>query len=107
MKITDLIIDPKSIGHKMILVGVQPFYVYENGRRTESIKGYKYEVALADKGYDKIAVKIDGNQQMDVTPEYQEVSFENLEIFVYWLNGNYEVGARAMAIHIAKNKATA
>ena len=46
MTITDLIIDPKSLGNKLWLVDVVPVYEYKDNKRTENItcqykKAYK------------------------------------------------------------------
>ena len=50
MKITDLTIDPRSLGNKLWLVEVSPAYEYQNNRRTDTVLGYRYTVALAGKG---------------------------------------------------------
>ena len=50
MKITDLIIDPRSLGSKLWLVEVSPAYEYKDNRRTDSITGYRYSIALPGKG---------------------------------------------------------
>ena len=65
MKITDLIIDSKSLGSKLWLVEVSPAYEYQNNRRTDTVLGYRYTVALPDKCLDKINVRIDGEKRMD------------------------------------------
>ena len=66
MKITDLIIDPRSLGNKLWLVEVTPAYEYgKDGRRTDTITGYRYSVALPEKGLDKISVRIDGKPLME------------------------------------------
>ena len=39
MKITDLVIDPQSLGSKLWLVDVSPAYEYQNNRRTDTITG--------------------------------------------------------------------
>ena len=46
MKITDLIIDPRSLGSKFWLVDVSPAYEYRDNRRTDTVTGYRYAVAL-------------------------------------------------------------
>ena len=56
MKITDLIIDPKSLGEKLWLVEVTPAYEYRNNQRTENVTGYRYAVAMPDKGPDRKSV---------------------------------------------------
>ena len=60
MKITDLIIDPKSLGSKLWLVDVSPAYEYQNNRRTDTVLGYRYTVALPEKFLEKVNVRIDG-----------------------------------------------
>ena len=78
MKITDLIIDPKSLGSKLWLVEVSPAYEYQNNRRTDTVLGYRYTVALPDKCLDKIHVRIDGEKRMDNPDGYVEVRFDGL-----------------------------
>ena len=65
MKITDLMIDPRSLGDKLWLVDVSPAYEYKDNRRTDTILGYRYAVAMPEKGLDKINVRIDGKQLME------------------------------------------
>ncbi|MCI9414532.1 MAG: hypothetical protein HFJ79_05055 [Clostridiales bacterium] len=105
MKITDLIIDPKSLGNKFWLVDVSPAYEYKDGKRTDTVTGYRYAVALPEKGLEKINVKIDGKQLMDPPDGYAEVRFEGLEVFVYWSRGDYAVGAKATGISLVNHKA--
>lgn len=106
MKITDLIISPKSLGNKLWLVDVAPAYTYNNGVRTDVISGYRYSVALPEKGLEKINIRIDGAQLME-KPEsgYVEVTCTGLEVFIYWQNGQPQVGAKAAGIAIATGKA--
>ena len=98
MQITNLKLDANCIGKKMLLVDIMPCYVYENGQRTNKIEGYRYVVALPELGFDKLSVKIEGKQLIDKPDSYLEVSFEGLEIFVYWRAGIYDVGATAKGI---------
>lgn len=105
LKITDLIIDPKSLGEKLWLVGVSPAYEYRNGQRTDTILGYRYTVALPEKSLEKIDIRIDGQQQMETPDGYVEVRFDSLEVSIYWSRGDYHVGAQATGIHLANTKA--
>ena len=105
MKITDLIIDPRSLGSKLWLVEVSPAYEYQNNRRTDTVLGYRYTVALPDKCLDKINVRIDGEKRMDTPDGYVEVRFDGLEVFIYWSQGQPQVGARAAGIHLVNSKA--
>ena len=90
MKISDLIISPKSLGDKLWLVDVSPAYEYQNNRRTDTVLGYRYSVALPEKGLDKVDVRIDGQQQTEAPNGYVEVRFDGLEVFIYWSKGDYE-----------------
>lgn len=98
MKLSDLIIDPASLGKRFWLVDVIPSYAYQNGQRTDTVTGYRYTVALPDKGLDKINVRIDGDQQMDAPASFVEVRFDGLEPYLYWSGGEYQLGARAKGI---------
>lgn len=104
MTITDLIIDPKSLGNKLLLVDIAPVHEYRDNRRTENITGYRYTVAMPDNNLDKINVKIDGKQLIEKPDGYAEVHFTGLEVFIYWLNGQPNVGAKATGITLANNK---
>ena len=97
MKITDLQIDLKSLGNKLWLVEVAPAYAYQDNRRTDTVIGYRYIVALPERGLDKVSIRIDGAKRMDAPNDF--VKFENLEVFIYWSRGEYQLGARATNIH--------
>ena len=84
---------------------VSPAYEYQNNRRTDTILGYRYTVALPEKGLDKINVRIDGEKRMDTPDGYVEVRFDSLEVFIYWSQGQSQVGARAAGIHLVNPKA--
>lgn len=100
MKITDLIIDPRSLGSKLWLVDVSPAYEYQNDKRTGNVLGYRYAVALPEKGLEKINVRIDGDKRMEAPDGYTEVRFDGLEVFIYWSKGQPQVGAKATGIHL-------
>lgn len=104
MKITDLIIDPRSLGNKLWLVDIIPTYEYKDNKRTDNVTGYRYEVALPEKNLDKIGIKIDGKQLMEKPDGYAEISCEGLEVFIYWLGGQPQVGAKATGITLVKHK---
>ena len=105
MKITDLIISPASLGDKLWLVDVSPAYEYKDNKRTDTVLGYRYSVALPQKGLDKVDVRIDGQQQAEAPNGYVEVRFDNLEVSIYWSKGDYHVGAKATGIHLLNSKA--
>lgn len=96
LKLTDLVIDPKCLGNRFLLVGIEATYLYKNGEKTEIQNGYKYTVMLPEKKCEKLSVKIEGKQQ--IPDEYCEVEFEGLQIYIYWLSGRYRVAACATRI---------
>ena len=100
MKLSDLKIDPQSLGNKLLLVDIIPSYTYIDGKGTDTITGYRYTVVLTEKSYEKINVRIDGKQQLDVPDGYAEVIFQDLELYIYWQKGTYQVGARAKGIQL-------
>ena len=109
LRITDIIIDPRTLGSKLWLVDVQPTYNYVDGHRTDTITaGYRYIIALPEKGLEKISVRIDGEQKTDAPNGFVEVIFQNLELYIYWGAQNQpQVGARATDIQLvssARNK---
>lgn len=101
LKITDLVIDPSCLGKQMWLVDVLPTYVYANGQRTDTIAGYRYIVALPDKGLEKITVKIDGDQRISAPNGYVAVHFDDLVVRLSWYRGEYVVVGHATDIHTA------
>lgn len=103
LKVTDLIIDPHTLGNKLWLVDVKPTYSYVDGHRTDTITGYRYTVALPDKGLEKIAVRIDGEQKMETPNGFVEVAFRDLELYIYWSQNQPQVGARATDIQLTSN----
>lgn len=105
MKITDVLIANETIGKHLLLVDVAPSYEYKDGKKTESVEGYKYTIAMQDRSFDKITVKIKGAKQMDVDG-YVPVEFIGLELFIYWMNGDYVLGARATGIKALSEKKT-
>lgn len=104
LKITDIIIDPLTLGSKLWLVDIQPAYSYVDGHRTDTITGYRYTVALPEKNLEKIAVRIDGEQKMEAPNGFVEVTFCDLELYIYWTQNQPQVGARATDIHFAGEK---
>lgn len=100
IKITDVIIDSKTLGRKLMLVDVKPAFAYSNGERTNEISGYKYTVVCPEKGFEKQTVKIDGKQRCEEPSEALECAFDGLDLFVYWTPSGYQLGARAENIRI-------
>jgi len=104
MKITDLKIDNSSLGNRLWLVEVVPAYEYQNGKRTDNITGYRYVIAMPERSLEKIGVKIEGKQLLEAPEGYAEVTFSDLEIFIYWSSGQPQVAARAKGISLVNTK---
>lgn len=84
IKVSDLKLDVSQFGKKMNLVGVEPFFTYENGEKTDKIGGYKYTVVLLDYDYEKLSIKIEGDRKVEESEKYDiPVKFKNLEIGLY------------------------
>ena len=98
LNIRNLKIDPTSLGEKMLLVDITPAYEYKDGRRLDTVTGYRYIVALPEHGLEKLGVKIDGKQLMEKPDGFAEVEFIGLEVFAYEAQGKTQISARATGI---------
>lgn len=103
INIRDLRIDPASLGGRMLLVDITPAYVYKDGIKTKDISGYKYAVALPEHHLEKITVKIDGEQQIDLPNGYVDVAFVGLEVVPYEMQGHIQIAAKAAGIKLVKD----
>ena len=98
LNIRNLKIDPTSLGEKMLLVDITPAYEYKDGRRLDTVTGYRYIVALPEHGLEKLGVKIDGKQLLEKPDGFAEVEFTGLEVFAYEAQGKTQISARATGI---------
>ena len=105
LNIRDVKIDVASLGQKKLLTDVQPAYEYRDGKRTDNITGYRYEIALASHNLDKINVRIDGKQLMEAPKDgFVEVEFTDLEIGAYQKDNQVFFTAKATGIAPAGRK---
>ena len=102
LNIRNLKIDPTSLGEKMLLVDITPAYEYKDGRRLDTVTGYRYIVALPEHGLEKLGVKIDGKQLLDKPDGFAEVEFDGLEVFAYEAQGKTQISARATGITLVE-----
>jgi len=98
LNIRNLKIDPTSLGEKMLLVDITPAYEYKDGRRLDTVTGYRYIVALPEHGLEKLGVKIDGKQLLEKPDGFAEVEFDGLDVFAYEAQGKTQISARATGI---------
>lgn len=105
LKLSHIVIDAKrSVGTGLLLTDITPVYLYQNQKKTDQIIAHKYECAMPDKNLDKVDVKIDGKKLLDLTDEYIEVEFENLELSFYTREGQLQISAKATGIVPVKTK---
>ncbi len=101
----NLKIDPKSLGKHLWLVDATPVVEYtKSGERTDKIIGFRYVIALPAHGFEKLSVKIAGDQQIELPDgeEYIPVEFDGLDIRVYEANSHAQLTASATSIHAVK-----
>ena len=107
LKITDLKIDINSLGGNFLLVDIVPFYTYKDGEKTDTLEGYRYDIALPKHKMEKLGVKItDTTPLIDISkdeiPMLRQVNFEGLEVSSYYMQGNVNLKATATAISFVK-----
>ena len=95
-------IDAKAtMGDVQLLSRATPTYAYDNGVPTAKRDGTRYTVAVPACGMATIGVKSPGPQTVDLGEKgYLPVTFDELDMYVYYTNGKPMVGARAKAIHV-------
>jgi len=104
LNIRDLKIDPASLGAKKLLVDITPAYEYKDGRRMDTITGYRYVVALPEHSLEKLGVKIEGKQLLEKPEGFVKVEFSGLEVFAYESQGRTQISAKATGISLANKK---
>lgn len=104
MNLNDLIIDPASLGKKLLLIDIKPIHEYHNGVKKEDIIiGYRYTVVCVEKNYDKISIRIDNPlPELHLSSAPEEVIFTGLTIKAYHINGAVNIVAKADGVKYAK-----
>ncbi len=73
LTLKQLVINSKAtLGENLKLVGIAPAYEYRDGKRLNDVVGYRYSVVSPTLGYDKIDIKVLGEQPL-VDPEKFQV----------------------------------
>lgn len=104
--ISKLRIDPASLGEKLLLTEVNPWFEYVDGKKQDIPMGYKYTVACTAHALNTITVKVKGKQMVEATDEFPAVKFSGLELKVYVIEGKPMITAIATGIALV-NKASA
>lgn len=107
IKVTDLRIDPTSLGDTFLLADITPVFEYKDGERTKNIDCYRYHVVLPTLKMEKIGVKVAKkvplfDLEKDEIPVGVKVIFENLEVGTYFSNGQINVNAKADSVSVVK-----
>ena len=105
MNISKIPIDIRKLLQGALVIGTTPYYEYQNGSKTSTILGYKYNTILPNLSYEKLNVKIAGALQLDVADEAIPVKFENVEAKMYCIDGRYDISETAATVSATKNSA--
>ncbi len=106
MNISKIPIDIRKLLQGALVIGTTPYYEYQNGAKTSTILGYKYNTILPNLSYEKLNVKIAGALQLDVADEAIPVKFEDVEAKMYCIDGRYDIAVTASSVSAtAKNSA--
>ncbi|MCI6006893.1 MAG: hypothetical protein MRZ25_01355 [Ruminococcus sp.] len=102
MEVANLIIDSNaSVGKNLILVAIKPSYVYADGKRSDQLEGFRYDLVLPERSYDKLSVKIAGEQKLELSEgETQFVTLDGLSLKLYWSPQGHKVSATADNIRL-------
>ena len=59
MNILDVVIDANaSVGKNLLLTDVRPYYAYAGNQKLDKVVGYRYDVVLTEKKFEKLSVKV-------------------------------------------------
>lgn len=102
----------KDIKNRFLVTGVRPYFTYRDGKRTDAIEGYKYEVLpLSDKTVGVCTIKVPGQPAISTDAVLKNdiiVSFENITFTPYYskATGKREVSIKADKIMKAEKSST-
>jgi len=100
LRITDLRIDPASLGEKFLLADIRPVFEYVNGEKKDKVIGNRYDCVLPKHKMEKIGVKVENKPALiDIEtqeiPIGAEIKFQGLEIGSYFRDGQIHITAKA------------
>ncbi len=95
-----------TAGAGLILLEVAPYYSYVDGKRTDTMLGYRYLV-VEDKTFEKMSVKIPSSEPA-ITPETLETAKKRIMVAFNGAfarpyrtqNGDYDLSITATGIQI-------
>lgn len=101
MDIKKVLKNPSELGRAW-LTGVREVYLYENGKRTDTVIGYKYRIVFIDADAETVDFKILGDKLMDDPEGHVEVELVNPEWVPYVMDNHVRIAAKATGIHAVK-----
>ena len=107
MNILDVTIDAiASVGKNLLLTDVRPYYAYEGNKKLDKVVGYRYDVVMPEKKFEKLSVKTEGQQKIELSDsiDYLPVEFDGLKLRLYNLSGGYNVSATANNVRVVKRE---
>lgn len=103
-------LDPRKVDLKraafagrMILVGVEDAYAYDNGKRTDVVTAIRCNVVLDAYDYERLAVKLPVGTIVDTNLVGKSVDFQGFSARVYAFNGKVGYAATANSVVAAKS----
>lgn len=105
MKQNQVIVNEKTLGNPPYwLCDISEDFEYINNEKTNNQIGWKYTIALPEKGLEKLVVKIAGKRQIPEIEDICKCTFNGLEIGVYVQNNQIKLKATAKEIVLVKEK---
>ena len=83
LNIANLLISNKSLGEEMLLTDVRPVREFVNNKATDKVIGFAYTVALVAHKFADLTVKIEGDQQIELSADAMPVRFDGLKVRAY------------------------
>ena len=77
------VVSTATIGDRLRLCSVRPYYEYVNGTRTDTIVGYAYTVTCSALLGERLDVKIPGKQLVGEESYDHLAKFSNLQLGIY------------------------
>ena len=107
MNILDVVIDANaSVGKNLLLTDVRPYYAYAGNQKLDKVVGYRYDVVLTEKKFEKLSVKVEGKQKVELSDsvDYLPVVFDDLKLRLYTVSGGYNIAATANNVRVIKRE---
>lgn len=102
LSLKNLVIDAKAtLGSPLLLCKVSPTFEYANGTPTSKRDGTRYTVAAPSAEMATLNIKVLGAQAVDMDGKaVVPVTFDDLELYIYFRDAKPLVAGRATAIHV-------